>query len=87
MSCHVSDEDFQAFMAGDSDDLVDHVESCEWCQTRMEEAWSEDTTQVTEQIMRAVRLESFGRNIAEALIDVGSRYGRAVAVYVAKVDA
>ncbi len=84
MICNVDDQEFERFFAGQRDDLIDHVGECERCQERMENALGDRASDVTEQTMRAVRIDFSTREVAATVIDVGSRFGRALITYLVR---
>ena len=84
MICDVTDEEFEQFSAGQRDDLIDHVGDCERCQMRMVNWLGDHQSDVTEQTMRAVRIDSSTREIASTVIDVGERFGRAMITYLVR---
>lgn len=86
MTCGVSDDRVRAFMSGKSDELVDHVSTCDTCQRRLEESLDEQPDDITTQTMRAVRLESTTKQLLATIVEVGVRYGEAVATYTVRND-
>ncbi len=84
VNCEISDEDFEQFLAGTSDELIDHVGACTVCQARMEASLDESTSNYIEQTMRAIRIHSFTRETLEAAVDVSSRFARSALHYLMK---
>lgn len=84
VNCDVSDEAFARFLAGDSDELIDHVGDCSLCQARMEAGLEASPANHIEQTMRAIRLHSFTRQALEAAIDVSSRFAKSALHYLLK---
>lgn len=84
VTCDVSDADFEAFLSGDADNLVDHVGDCLICQGRMEATLDDSTPHYVEQTMRAIRIHSFTRVTVETAVDLGSRYVRSALHYLLK---
>jgi hypothetical protein len=84
VNCKVGDEAFGRFLAGDSDDLVDHVGDCTVCQARMEASLDESTPNHIEQTMRAIRFHSFTLATLEAAVDVSSRFAKSALHYLLK---
>lgn len=86
MTCTVDTKSFDDFVSGASDDLVEHVATCDVCQGRLERQLSGAGSDVTESTMRAVRIDSAIKEIAATIVDVGDRYGRALAAYLTRRD-
>jgi hypothetical protein len=84
VNCEISDENFERFLAGTSDELIDHVADCTVCQERMEASLDESTSNYIEQTMRAIRIHSFTRDTLEAAVDVSSRFAKSALHYLMK---
>ncbi len=84
VTCGISDEAFEHFLAGTSDELIDHVADCIVCQARMEATLDESTSNYIEQTMRAIRIHSFTRETLEAAVDVSSRFAKSALHYLMK---
>ena len=80
MNCTVTDQEFHAFLNNDSDQLIDHVGICDVCQQRLESE-SSKISGVTEGTMRAVRAHRTGTEVAQLILDLGSRYVAALVNY------
>ncbi len=84
VTCSVSDEAFERFLGGTSDELVEHVGECPICQARMEASLDTLSALSVEQTMRAIRIHSFTKGAIEAAVDVGSRFARSTLHYLMK---
>ena len=85
MNCNVTAEEFQAFLDNKSDQLVNHVGVCDACQRRLESEASK-ISGVTEGTMRAVRAHRTGTDVAQLILDLGSRYVAALANYTGRAS-
>ena len=85
MNCTVTDQEFQAFLDNDSDQLIDHVGTCHVCQQRLESEASK-ISGVTEGTMRAVRAHRTGTDVAQLILDLGSRYVAALVNYTGRAS-
>ena len=84
VNCTVGDQDFERFLDGSSDDLVDHVGECAACQSRMEGSLESTSPFDIEQTMRAIRIHSFGKVALETAMDVGTRFAKSTLHYLLK---
>ncbi|MDH3193040.1 MAG: hypothetical protein OEY55_13285 [Acidimicrobiia bacterium] len=84
VNCAVGDQEFERFLDGTSDDLVDHVGECPTCQARMEGSLEAAGLLDIEQTMRAIRIHSFGKVALETAMDVGTRFARSTLHYLLK---
>ncbi len=84
VTCSVTDDAFELFLEGTSDELVDHVGECPICQARIEASLDSPNALSVEQTMRAIRIHSFTKGAIEAAIDVGSRFARSTLHYLLK---
>ena len=84
VNCAVGNDAFERFLAGESDELVDHVADCETCQSRMVASLDESAPNYIEQTMRAIRIHSFTRETLEAAVDVSSRFAKSALHYLSK---
>ena len=85
--CAVQDEQLLAFATGDEFDLDEHVAGCEECQDFLEELWTGGLeTDLTEPVVKTIRLELFLIEVAKLFGDIAVDMGRAARVYLFDAD-
>ncbi len=86
-SCQVSDEQLFGFVDGMEETLDEHVAGCDECQEFLAELWiGEPHADLTEPVMKRIRLELFLIEAARFGVDVAVRMGQGLAAYGFGVD-
>lgn len=81
-SCHVEDRQLVAFAGGEPVDIDEHVGTCDECQDFLAELWSGGLDHdLSEPVVKAIRLELWVMEIARAAFDIGELMGRAAGTF------